>query len=203
MNQNCSVARIRSFRREFRGIPVLLLLSIVTLMARSGFAGGQARRDAEQTPSEKEPRSAVYVNKEFGFRFDLPQDWRGFSVIRDEWSGTWHEHEGQEQRGPLIRIRHPKYTEDEPYEDIPIMVFTHKQWKSVDKEALIVSAAPFPPGEIARNSKYVFATPPRFYYDFATEWEDVLRMLGTQLHTFAPAKHFARAGTSNPMRKPK
>ena len=77
------------------------------------------------------------------------------------------------------------------------MVFTHKQWKSVYKEDLVVSAAPFPPGEIGRNAKYVFATPPRFYYDFATGYEEVLDILGKQPHTFAPAKHPRSTGSSN------
>jgi hypothetical protein len=202
MNHNHGLEKIRSLRRESRGIPALLLLSIVAVVARPEFVSGQAHRDSARTVSKKEQRSALYMNKEFGFRFNLPQDWRGFTVIREEWRGTWREHAGQDLTGPVIRIRHPRYAENEPYEDIPIMIFTHEQWKSVDKEDLIVSAAPFPPGEIARNSKYVFATPPRFYYDFATGWQEVLHILGNRAHTFAPMRPSARASTPNPMRRP-
>jgi hypothetical protein len=115
-------------------------------------------------------------------------------VIREAWDGTSPEHVVKNQSGPLIRIRHPKYTEDEPYEDIPIMVSTHKQWKNVEKEDLVVSAAPFPPGEIGRNARYLFATPPRFHYDFAKGYEEVLDILGKQPQTFAPAKHIRSTG---------
>ena len=111
--------------------------------------------------------------------------------MQEQWSGTSPEHTVQAENGPEFRIRHPKYTDDEPYEDIPIMVFTHKQWKEVQKEVLVVSAAPFPPGEISHNSKYVFATPPRFYYDYATGYEEVLSIIGNRpMQTFAPKPPF-------------
>ena len=63
--------------------------------------------------------------------------------------------------GPLVTIRNPRWTEEYPYQDILIMIFTKDQWKLVDGGLLVASAAPFPPGEIGRNDKYVFALPPR------------------------------------------
>lgn len=186
---------IAGLKREFRGVPFLLLLLLLAMAARCQFAGRQPREKALHYAKSQAQQSTVYVNDEYGFRFDLPPEWSGFSVIQDDWRGTWRELPEQNQSGPVIRIRHPKYTEDEPYEDIPIMIFTRKQWKSVDKEELIVSAAPFAPGEIARNSKYVFATPPRFYFDYATGWEEVLHILGNRLHTFTPTKSSRRTRT--------
>ena len=50
-------------------------------------------------------------------------------------------------------------------------------------------AAPFDPGEFGRNSKYVFAAPPRRDCDFAGEWEEAEKILGSKsFHTFSPAK---------------
>jgi hypothetical protein len=105
----------------------------------------------------------VYVNYEYGFTFTLPHSWKGFSVMECRWGGG--DGERETDQGPLIVIRHPLYTEDNPREDIPIMVFTRDQWRAVDEGNLIVSAAPIAPGEIGRNKKYVFALPPRFSYD--------------------------------------
>ena len=42
------------------------------------------------------------------------------------------------------------------------MVFTEAQWKDLEADGFTVSAAPVPPSELGRNSKYVFALPPRF-----------------------------------------
>ena len=69
------------------------------------------------------------------------------------------------------------------------MGITHKQWKSIAKDDLVVSVAPFAPAEIAHNRKYVLTSPPRFYYDFATGYEEVLKILGTQMRAFAPRKN--------------
>ena len=173
-------------KRVLRGLPVVLLLLLGTMVTRE-FAEGRSGRDALQVPTSNADLSIAYVNQEYGFRFDLPQDWSGYSVMQEQWAATSPDHVVQDATGPEFRIRHPKYTEEEPYEDIPIMVLTHKQWKEVQKEVLVASAAPFPPREISHNSKYVFATPPRFYYDYATGYEQVLRILGNRpMHTFPP-----------------
>jgi hypothetical protein len=81
------------------------------------------------------------------------------------------------EKGPQIRIRHPHWTTDDPWQDIPIMVFTHAQWKFVEQDRISVSAAPFGPGEIGRNARYVFALPPRFDYGDARGREEVQEIL--------------------------
>lgn len=122
-----------SLKRNLRGVPVLLPLLILAMAARCQFAGWHSPGEVLQDAGNESHLPTAYVDEEYGFRFDLPHDWSGFSVIREQWSGTSPEHVVQDQSGPLIRIRHPKYTKDEPYEDIPIMVFTQKQWRSVDR----------------------------------------------------------------------
>jgi hypothetical protein len=57
------------------------------------------------------------------------------------------------EKGPFIIIRHPLWTESNPRQDIPIMIFTKAQWKLDEANKLIVSAVPIGPGELGRNSK--------------------------------------------------
>lgn len=49
---------------------------------------------------------------------------------------------GNEDTGcPLVHLCHPAWTEENRYEDIPIMVFTPARWGRIQKRDLIVSAA--------------------------------------------------------------
>jgi len=87
--------------------------------------------------------------------------------------------------GPVVTIRNPHWTEQQPWQDIPIMVFTIEQWKLVEDGALIVSAAPIGPGEIGRNCRYVFALPPRYNYADVEGIEEVNVLMRTQpLHAY-------------------
>jgi hypothetical protein len=129
-----------------------------------------------------------YRNRKYGFRFTLPESWKGYRVSWSEWEGRVLVSDGNVEhvlRGPLLIIRHPKWTEANPREDMPIMIFTIPQWN----EGPIVSAAPFGPGELGRNRKYVFAVPPRWDYDFSEGYEEAEKLLtASSLHTFAPEK---------------
>jgi hypothetical protein len=172
-----------------------LIVGLTTASMPQQNTGTPLTNQSHSTPAPKEasgkPRTTnavVYTNNRYGFRFRLPASWKGYSIVRTEWSGSSGSEANLEEHFPLIVIRHPLYTEDNPREDIPIMVFTHKQWREVDRGDISVSAAPFGPGEIGRNSKYVFALPPRFDYDFAEGWEEVIKVLdGKPLHAFDSA----------------
>jgi hypothetical protein len=121
----------------------------------------------------------------------LPASWKGYSIVETQWDGSRGSESDLEEHGPLILIRHPLYTENNPREDIPIMIFTRKQWREVDNGDFSVSAAPFGPGEIGKNKKYVFALPPRFDYDFLDGWEEVVKIVqGGPLHAYAAAKSY-------------
>ena len=91
--------------------------------------------------------------------------------MNDEWQMI------REERGPAIWIRHPLWTEENPRQDIPIMIFTKAQWSIVEKDRMILSAAPIGPGEIGRNKKYVFALPARYNYAFPVGWEEVEKII--------------------------
>ena len=141
--------------------------------AESSTNGG-IRVSATQSPdSEEEARrklwsagSIFYQNEEYGLRVKLPKSWKGYKVTISQWcgGGTCPNGEQHFELGPKLVIRHPNSTEENPRQDIPIMVFTLAQWEKVDHEQVSVSAAGMRPAELARNCHYVFALPPRYNY---------------------------------------
>ena len=117
--------------------------------------------------------SITYANDQYGFDFTLPESWEGYTLITDTWSGTDIDSGKQMESGPLISIRHPEWAQENPRQDIPIMVFTLLQWEAVQAETLSVGAAPVPPSELGRNSAYVFALPARYNFSFPEGYEEV------------------------------
>jgi beta-N-acetylhexosaminidase len=122
------------------------------------------------------PAAVQYRNTDYGFTFDLPSTWAGYTIVTEEWKGVILQADGTSGpsvSGPEILIRHPKWTPSEPRQDIPIMVFTLSQWEQIQQEGLSVGAAPIPPTELGRNGRYVFALPARYNFAFLTGWEEV------------------------------
>lgn len=120
--------------------------------------------------------SIVYENTQYGFQFTLPKSWENYSVVTGEWTGnriTDNQGSSVPETGPMIKIRNPHWTSEKPWQDIPIMVFTPAQWDDLQKAELIVGAAPMPPSELGRNSRYVFALPARYNYAFPQGFEEV------------------------------
>jgi hypothetical protein len=121
----------------------------------------------------------VYTNTQYGFSFSLPASWKGYSIVNDQWTGNPNNSQGGQEAiyGPELLIRNPKWTSGDPYQDIPIMVFTIDQWNLVEQEKLTVSAAPIGPTELGRNSTYVFALPARYNYAFPKGFQEVDQIL--------------------------
>jgi len=166
-------------------IVIVTFLSSLQSNAALAQAPSQAPVQPASQPIPTEPSakdSIVYVNTEYRFRFYLPKSWKGYSILVEKWAGSLVEKEGEDkppqpETGPEIIIRHPLWTDGDPRQDIPIMIFTDAQWKLVQNDKLTVSAAPTGPDELARNAHYVFAVPPRYNYAFRTGYEEVDRIL--------------------------
>lgn len=126
-----------------------------------------------------EESNLVYKNDKYGFEFHLPDTWEGYSIVEDKWEGLSLVDSIDEAilSGPIIKIRHPQWTEDKQRQDIPIMIFTIDQWKSLQKEEFSVGAAPIGPKELDSNSEYVFALPARYNYGFSEGYEEVEEIL--------------------------
>ncbi|WP_284646016.1 hypothetical protein [Paenibacillus silviterrae] len=130
--------------------------------------------------TNEEDKSVQYVNTEYGFHFPLPDSWKGFAIVTDEWKGLVPGGSGGEkvvEKGPFISIRHPLWKKESPRQDIPIMIFTHAQWNSLQQGKFHIGAAPIGPSELGRNSQYVFALPARYNFAFPTGYEEVESIL--------------------------
>jgi len=122
--------------------------------------------------------SSVCDIPEYGFRITLPATWAGYSVIEEKWEGYRLDAQGNvdednPETGPMVLIRHPKWTEENPRQDIPVMVFTRDQWEALDAGEFHIGAAPINPTELDRNSEYVFALPARYNFAFPMGHEEV------------------------------
>ena len=124
--------------------------------------------------------SIIYTNEEFGYNFNLPLSWEDYSIVKDNWEGLalGNSPQGEvTETGKIISIRHPLWTSENKYQDIPIMIFTHEQWDLIQKEELSIGAAPFGPKELGRNSNYIFALPARYNFAFPNGYEEVENIL--------------------------
>jgi hypothetical protein len=130
----------------------------------------------------------------------LPGSWENFSIVMEEWEGlSIGDPAGDRvvETGPLLNIRHPLWTEQNPRQDIPIMIFTMDQWNSLEKEEFHIGAAPIGPKEIGRNSKYVFALPARYNFAFLTGYEEVEEILNNNPLNMSPGLTCAQTGNKS------
>jgi hypothetical protein len=130
--------------------------------------------------SQQSSDTIVYRNTEYGFSFSLPESWQDYTIITEQWKGLALEGSQNDEiveTGPLILLRHPQWTSEEPRQDIPIMVFTLNQWNLLQQEKFHIGAAPMGPKELGRNEQYVFALPARYNYAFPTGYEEVENIL--------------------------
>ena len=143
-------------------IPIIALLMTCAVLSPV-FAGAQqtisspASEQAKQNPAAESSTDAlVYRNTKYGFTFSLPNEWKGYTIVTEQWEGS-DAQKGMVEHGPIINIRPPDWTKEKPRQDIPIMIFTLAQWESVEHGDFFISGTPIAPGELGRNRKYAFA----------------------------------------------
>ena len=137
----------------------------------------------EQTTKDTNVKSEpiVHQNTEYGFEFSLPASWKGYKIVESKWEGMVNDGSGKIiETGPIISIRHPLWTSQNPRQDIPIMIFTTSQWESLQQDQFHIGAAPIGPSELGRNFKYVFALPARYNFSFPTGYEEVETILSNK-----------------------
>ncbi len=121
-----------------------------------------------------------YKNNTYGFAVKLPDDWKGYKVSEDVWTGDAIDDQLGEHpyaTGTVISIHNPKWSGPNTYQDIPIMVFTTLQWNDLQADKFHIGAAPIGPSELGRNSKYVFALPARYNFSFPAGYEEVDKII--------------------------
>lgn len=161
-------------------IILLIVLFIVVAFACWYFWFMQRPTSLSQTPAVSQPVGVEYRNMTYGFKVALPDDWAGYSVSVDKWTGNAVSDQVGEVAftdGSVISIHNPKWTAANPYQDIPIMVFTLDQWDLLRQDKFHIGAAPIGPSELGRNAKYVFALPARYSYAFPPGYEEVDKII--------------------------
>lgn len=142
------------------GMLVVPITWVVLSPALAGMPAGPATPPQQQTQekasAEPAPDAVLYKNTKYGFTFSLPEGWKGYSVVTEQWEAS-DAQKGSVERGPVVYIRPPGWTKENPRQDIPIMVFTLTQWESVEHGDYFVGGAAIAPGELGRNRKYAFA----------------------------------------------
>ncbi|MGQ7889233.1 S-layer homology domain-containing protein [Paenibacillus sp. WC2504] len=124
--------------------------------------------------------SNVYENTQYGFRFTLPNSWKGYTIVTDKWEGlsvSDSQAANVVESGAKISIRHPEWTSEQPRQDIPILVFTVDQWNELQQDKFHIGAAPIGPSELVRNDKYVFALPARYNFAYPEGYQEVEEIL--------------------------
>ena len=158
-----------------------VVLLCVMVLSAAGCAkpkpADRAVKSAKPPAGSTAAEEVVYRNTRYGFDFALPPSWKGYTIIADKWEGMAEGGTEVVESGPQISIRSPKWTEADPTQDIPIMVFTLAQWSKLENDGFHIGAAPIGPAELGRNSRYVFALPARYNYAFPAGYREVEQIL--------------------------
>jgi hypothetical protein len=132
----------------------------------------------------------IYHNTQYGLTFSLPADWRGYTVLTNEWVGQQADEKTGEiirtERGPKIILRHPQWTASDPHQDIPISIFTRAQWEDVREEKVFTSAGGID-FDVSHNRNYVFTVHSRFNWGELTGWEEAQKIVATNCMIAGPA----------------
>ncbi|MDI3270619.1 MAG: hypothetical protein QJR00_07915 [Bacillota bacterium] len=167
-------------KRSRRAWPILLLLVLAACSQGPPPA-------ASPNPSQPETATTItFTSDPYGFRVDLPSDWKGYTTVEETWKGESETGE-KVASGPTILLRSPLWTAENPRQDIPIMIFTLHQWEMLQEGQFQIGAAPINPSELGRNDTYVFALPARYNYAFLPGYQEVEKILASHpLSTFSP-----------------
>ncbi|NBD25003.1 hypothetical protein [Paenibacillus glycinis] len=155
---------------------LLLLLAVVAVSVPAVVSANRANHAEQAVPvvaQTNQVEQTVYENTQYGFRFTLPDSWKGYTIVTDNWKGQDATDGKVVESGASISIRHPEWTADKPRQDIPIYVFTIDQWNALQQEKFFIGAAPMGPSELTRNDKYVFALPARYNFAYPEGYQEV------------------------------
>lgn len=156
---------------------VILAIAIGLLILTINIEKYKVKNNTEITEAQK----VVYSNEKYGFKISLPSGWEGYSVVKSNWKGDTVNSKGEVSLGAVsgeeILVRHPLWTQENPRQDIPIMIFTLSQWEDMQSDVFHIGAAPINPSELGRNFRYVFAIPARYNFAYLPGYEEVDQIL--------------------------
>jgi hypothetical protein len=135
-----------------------------------------------------------YHNAKYDFTFYLPNSWRGYSVLTEHWDGEKYSPSQDRTielaHGPIILLSNPLWKTNDLYQDIPIYVFTRRQWDDDKSGEMSAEGAGGVMYELWHNDKYVFGIHSRTF-GFDTElkdWRETANIVD-QNHALHPMPH--------------
>ena len=145
-----------------------------------------------ETASQPSGLALRYHNAQYGLRFFLPAEWQGYLPIIQSWDAALWSADHQTvigvERGAVVVLRNPRWRPEDPYQDVPIMVFTRRQWDALKKRVFF----PYAGGVISEfyhTESYVFGIYSRYNADDSLKgWReagDILRQ-NIAAHDSAP-----------------
>jgi hypothetical protein len=154
--------------------------------AYGSSGGADDREDQSAAP-------VIYRSAQYAFTFSLPASWQGYTVAIQQWEGQTYGSATDQvvvtERGPIIVLRHPQWRASDPYLDIPILVFTRRQWEKHHQGRFSVGAGGVEI-EIGHNSNYVFAISSRFNAaDGVKGWQEATDIVGHNQTANGPPLH--------------
>lgn len=99
--------------------------------------------DVKRKMTVLDPSKIEYVNGQYGFSVQLPKSWEGYSVITELVTGADKAvpvYRAIDEEYVSMKIRHPSWSEETPYQDIAIVIFKNNKrysdkLKKAQKEA--------------------------------------------------------------------
>lgn len=123
--------------------------------------------------------SIEYKNNQYGFAVNLPKEWDGFQVIEEVQNSESALHEvfrGLDEKYSILRIRHPKWTADIPYQDIVFVIVRTEEW---NKNANSVTHGDLDklPKVVLSNREFLLTIDPDYYNMEMKGYPNVLKVL--------------------------
>ena len=145
---------------------------------------------SSNTPSHPSGLPVLYRNMQYDFTFFLPASWQGYSVLAQQWDGETSlpavDRTAIMEHGPMIVLRHPQWKPDDRYQDIPVLVFTRRQWDAEHHGKFCIGAGGIDE-EIAYNPNYAFAISSRFNFDDSVKgWKEACGIVDRNKDINAP-----------------
>jgi hypothetical protein len=118
-----------------------------------------------------------YRNWRYDFTFFLPANWKGYSVLMQQWEGQTYSREKDTDvvlaRGPIVVLRNPQWKTNNLYQDIPIYIFTPRQWDDMHLGRYDAAGAGGVISELWHDDTYVFGMHSRYNaVDSVNGWKE-------------------------------
>src|SRR5580700_11807716 len=99
-------------------VGMLILFMACTVLspasARAQQASSNPGDQAKQSAAAESSKDALlYRNDKYGFTFSLPAEWKGYTIVTEQWEAS-DAQKGMVEHGPIIKIRPPDWTKEKP-----------------------------------------------------------------------------------------